>query len=1102
MSSLTNPKSRNPSYSMKRFFRLTILAMSLTLAIACESAESPDHDSPAPIANLSLSMSPGSGWTASAFGRPPIGVNVAPRGFASGSSRDHTGLLSVDAETAISAIDGDIQTWWSSLQPAPQWFSVILDDLYLVDRIQLLVTQAPPGPTSHEIWLGNGSGTRTLFRRLVNVPTSEGRILSVEVNPPQIVSEVFILTRQSPSWVAWREISVFGLPVTQHVSTNSLPRLTLQPVTFGLEKPGNVTHAGDDSQRLFVAERVGRIRIVKNDILLSEPFLDITDRVLDITDRVRCCGPQGLLDMAFPPSFSDSKQFYVSYTDGDGHTIISRFQTTENPDIADPDSEEIVLIIEQPAELHNGGNMAFGPRDGFLYISSGDGGSFSYPENPALENDTFYSKLLRIDVESDVKPYLIPDSNPFKQKQGFLAETWAQGLRHPGKFAFDQATGDLYIPDSGNRRREEINFQPAASPGGEDYGWFKMEGILCFDNFVVPCSADGLTLPVAEYDHSLGCSVSGGVVFRGPGFPALQGQFLYADLCSGRLWGLEKPAQDQQHGWQSTLLLNAPISISSIGQDQVGNVFLTSFQDGTLYSLTERSSSARNGTAFRENLALQGSGLASSGSTTIEFAFDGNPETAWNATEPPPQWYSVILEDYYQIDRIELAASQDSFGPTTIELWLANGSGTRTLFKRLSDIRPARDGIIEIPVDPPQIANEVLVLSLQSTDDVSWQEVKVYGSPTDNVRPEDAAPKVKLERFADGLELPVLIAHAGDGSGRLFVAEQKGKIRTIKDGRLLDTPFLDISDRVICCGERGLVGLAFPPGFIDKQHFYVSYTNTEGHTTLSRFRTSEDLGRADPDSEETVLVIEQPHRIHNGGYLAFGPRDGFLYIGSGDGGTFHDPDYLAQKPDTLLGKILRIDVESESEPYVVPPDNPFSHTDGYRKEIWALGLRNPWGFAFDRLTGDLYIPDVGDAKQEEVNFQAAQNQAGQNFGWPAMEGNLCFEHDSLDCNANGLTLPVAEYDHSRGCAIVGGAVYRSAVPTGLDGMFLFADFCRGYIWGLRPIVDAATGQAESKWHSSLLAYAGFPVSGLGEDEEGNIYVAAYQHGTIYRITER
>ena len=1082
---------------MKRIIGLLVLGLSALIASACESASQapPAAGTPASIASLNLTVAPASAWKASPFASPPKGENLALQGYATASARDAAGLLTVDTVTAHLATDGDSTTVWSSQQPAPQWFSVALDGLHQVNRIQLEVTQAPAGATTHEIWLGNGSGSRTLFARLSGVHTDDGQLLDVDVNPPQAVDEVFILTLDSPSWVAWREISVFGVPLTEPLSSLAIPRLTLQPIASGLEMPVQVTHASDQSGRLFVAEKEGRIRVVKNGLALDIPFLDISDRVL-------CCVHRGLIDIAFPPSSVPPGHFYVSYTDVDGHTTISRFNTSSDPDRADPESEEIVLKIEQPAEHHNGGHLAFGPHDGYLYISSGDGGSFSYPENPALDHDSLLSKLLRIDVESGAQPYRIPESNPFAHSSGYRGEIWAMGLRNPGNFAFDNDTGDLFIPDSGHRRREEINFQPASSTGGEDYGWFKMEASLCFDNFVVPCSAESLTLPVAEYDHSQGCAISGGAVYRGPGSPLLQGLFIFADFCSGRIWGLKQPEPARKSGWQSSLLTNVPISISSIGQDQVGNLYVTSFDDGVIYLLTERPASTANGQGARENVALRGSGRASTHVDSIELATDGDLATAWEAQSPPPHWFSVLLDDLYLIDQVELVFPPDARGPATLELWLGNGSGTRTLFKRFSQIRPDSERSLAIPIDPPQTANEVLLLSLQGQDDVAWQEVRVFGSSAAFLQAEDPLPQVRLAGIVSGLELPVLITHAGDGSGRIFVAEQKGRIRILKEGRLLETPFLDMTEHIACCGEQGLFGLAFPPSYAEKKHFYVSYSNLDGDTIVSRFKTSDHPDRAIRDSEEILLKLAQPYKVHNGGHLAFGPLDGYLYVGSGDGGTFRDPDNMAQRPDTLLGKILRIDVESGSLPYAVPVDNPFAQAEGYRQEIWALGLRNPWGFAFDRDTGDLFIPDVGGSMREEVNFQPAKGAAGKNFGWAVMEGNICFEHDFLTCSAQGLTSPVAEYDHAQGCAVVGGAVYRGAAIPALRGHFLFADFCRGDIWGLRRTIDTAAGRAEITWQSARLANAGFPVSSIGEDEEGNVYAAGYQDGTIYMITSR
>jgi glucose/arabinose dehydrogenase len=260
-------------------------------------------------------------------------------------------------------------------------------------------------------------------------------------------------------------------------------------------------------------------------------------------------------------------------------------------------------------------------------------------------------------------------------------------------------------------------------------------------------------------------------------------------------------------------------------------------------------------------------------------------------------------------------------------------------------------------------------------------------------------PEIGLSIAYEGFSRPVQMTHAGDGSGRLFVVEQWGRIQVIEDGEILETPFLDISDRVSCCGESGLLGLAFPPGFSVKRYFYVNYTDIDGDTVVARYHLSGDDNLADADSEEVILTIDQPFGNHNGGQLAFGP-DGYLYIGTGDGGSAGDPNNRAQDRLSLLGKILRIDVESGQRPYSVPPSNPFADLDDAQPEIWALGLRNPWRFSFDRETGDLYIGDVGQNSFEEVNVQLASSNGGENYGWRTFEASTCFSQ--VGCDPTGL----------------------------------------------------------------------------------------------------
>lgn len=355
-------------------------------------------------------------------------------------------------------------------------------------------------------------------------------------------------------------------------------------------------------------------------------------------------------------------------------------------------------------------------------------------------------------------------------------------------------------------------------------------------------------------------------------------------------------------------------------------------------------------------------------------------------------------------------------------------------------------------------------------------------------------PTIVLTPVTTNLEAPSHIAHAGDGSGRLFLVEQRGRIRILQDGVLRAQPFLNITNRVLYGAERGLLSVAFPPGFAEKQYFYVNYTRTNGGPSIvSRFHvTATNANLAEPGSEERLLMVPQPFSNHNGGPLAFSPQDGYLYIGMGDGGDANDPQTNGQKKTTLLGKLLRIDVEpANGTNYVVPADNPFAGNPAYRPEIWALGLRNPWRFSFDRLTGDLYIGDVGQGAWEEVDFQPASSTGGVNYGWRTMEGAHCTGLDP--CNTNGLTLPVWEYSHSAGCSVTGGEVYRGKVWSVMYGAYLYADYCTARIWGLR--------QEGGAWTNTQLFDASFRITTFGSDEYGELYLSDYTNGRVLRVDE-
>lgn len=365
-------------------------------------------------------------------------------------------------------------------------------------------------------------------------------------------------------------------------------------------------------------------------------------------------------------------------------------------------------------------------------------------------------------------------------------------------------------------------------------------------------------------------------------------------------------------------------------------------------------------------------------------------------------------------------------------------------------------------------------------------------SPTATPLPSFSWPALTLTSFVGGFSKPVFVTHANDGSGRIFVVQQCGVIRIIESGVTLPASFLDISGRLTCSGERGLLSMAFPPGYAGKNYFYVFYTARNGALTISRFHVPpETPNAANPDSEEIILSIPHPYYAnHNGGQLAFG-NDGYLYISTGDGGGSGDSYNNAQKTNTLLGKILRIDVENGTPPYAIPPDNPFVGMSGYREEIWALGLRNPWRFSFDRLTNDLYIADVGQGAWEEVNFQPASSGGGQNYGWRILEGAHCYSPRLRCTPPAGYIPPVFEYGHSLGCSITGGYVYRGSEFPSLQGFYFAGDYCSGRIWALR--------EENGNWYSQMILDSPHSISTFGEDEAGNLYLANYANGTLYKL---
>jgi glucose/arabinose dehydrogenase len=352
------------------------------------------------------------------------------------------------------------------------------------------------------------------------------------------------------------------------------------------------------------------------------------------------------------------------------------------------------------------------------------------------------------------------------------------------------------------------------------------------------------------------------------------------------------------------------------------------------------------------------------------------------------------------------------------------------------------------------------------------------------------AVDLQLEPFASGFDAPLIATNAGDGSDRLFVGEQGGRVWIVTDGERSSTPFLDVSSLVVAGGEQGLLGLAFHPSFEDNGRLFVNYTDVNGDTVIAEYRASGN--QADPDSARVLMTFDQPFANHNGGALEFGP-DGYLYIATGDGGGAGDPENNGQDLGTFLGKLLRIDVDQSSSDrqYAIPPDNPFTNRDGAAPEIWAYGLRNPWRFWFDDPTGTLWIADVGQGELEEINVSDAA-EPGLNYGWNVMEGTECYESD--DCVRSGKVAPVAQYGHDDGCSVTGGPVYRGRRYPDMRGGYFFGDFCSGYIWALpaegsksRPLVKVLESDRA--------------ISSFGVDGRGEMFLTDHGSGEVLHLVD-
>ena len=362
--------------------------------------------------------------------------------------------------------------------------------------------------------------------------------------------------------------------VITRLSGPSPSAIKLTAIASGFNRPVYVTHAGDNSHRLFLLEQSGKIWILNDGARSAQPFLDVS-HIISPSARGTGFTEQGLLGLAFHPDYASNGTFFINYTDRSGDTVVAKYQVSaNNPFLADANSGQVIFRLAQPYANHNGGHIEFGP-DGYLYIALGDGGSANDPLGAGQNRRLLLGSLLRIDVDGAM-PYAIPPDNPFVDDDSAHDEIWAYGIRNIWRFSFDRHTGDLYFADVGQNQWEEINFQPADSPGGENYGWNVWEGNQVFAGGNAP----NHVYPIFAYGHEHGCSVTGGYIYRGKNIPEFGAVYLAGDYCSGRIWATWR---DLDRNWRSTEILNTDLAISSFGEDEAGELYVIDYA-GTLVS--------------------------------------------------------------------------------------------------------------------------------------------------------------------------------------------------------------------------------------------------------------------------------------------------------------------------------------------------------------------------------------------------------------------------------------------------------------------------------------------------------------------------------------
>ncbi|MFT3686579.1 MAG: PQQ-dependent sugar dehydrogenase [Phycisphaerales bacterium] len=862
-------------------------------------------------------------------------------------------------------------------------------------------------------------------------------------------------------------------------------------------------------------------------------------------------GEQGLLSMAFHPDYAANGKFYIYYTmnapDASGNITwsYSGNGTSQNPYVASTGGQDVIFEFQRdpanpaavlasserriigtidPYTNHNGAQMIFG-RDGYLYIAIGDGGNGGDPGDRAGNPNVLLGKMLRLDVNSDAYPadsqknYAIPPGNPYATGGG-APEVWARGLRNPWRWSFDRWNGDLWIGDVGQDLWEEIDHVSGNGGPGLHYGWRAREGLVAYTNTAYTAT---YTNPVYVFPHSagqagtnsnwtntqVGVAVVGGYVYRGNAIRGWRGKYIFSDTYGNQIWAFDStvaagagtPAAVGLENWSSILRSTVggvtPSSIANVvsfGEDNDGELFVVQI-GGRIRKIVPQ-----NAQPAIADVGRQG-GLPGS-----DGAFDNND-------------FIAFINLFFANDPRATSASRAACRASISALTTMTSSHSSTRSSPTSEFRS-------------RISNRNAPLRKAPTLKICCALVAAALAAPAIAQDYGNLQEIVTSGLSDTVGL---FAAPGDDT-RLFVIERVGRVRVInittgptgqKSYAVRTQPFLDIRTVVNTSYiERGLLGLAFAPDYATTGFFYVNYTDLpNGSTRIVRFRRdSSNPDAAIVDSRYDVLTIPQPYANHNGGNIIFG-RDGYLYIGMGDGGSGNDPGDRALNPSNLLGKMLRIDVARDDFPddparnYGIPTDNPYADGVNGAPEVWARGLRNPWRWSFDRWNGDLWIGDVGQDEWEEIDRVPGNGGPGRNYGWRVREGNTTTSRTSA-FDTSAMTPPLYVYPHGAwggytqtfvGNIVLGGFVYRGNAIRPWRGKYFFADTGSGRIWAFNADAPQGDGSVASvgveSWSSILLSppagggvtppSVSAPVS-FGEDNDGEIYLVE-QSGRIRKI---